>query len=128
VNHEAKDAPRARFYGAEGKEGVQITVDDATGAGQVGVFEAGKPRARMKGANDAGMVSMVHNDGHTRAYMHSSEHDGGQIAAITPDMKVGVKLTSGPAQGGFIAVNRPNEKPAVRTDTGPSPPKSSASL
>lgn len=108
-----KDVASCDLLAKDLKTAVQLTVDEPSGRGQVGILEAGKPRALMKATDQGGVVSVVHDDGQVRALMLSSEHGGGEFLAVTPDMKTGVKITAGGPQGGVISVNRPNGKPGV---------------
>jgi hypothetical protein len=108
-----KDVACCDLFSKDLKPAVQITVDEPSGRGQVGVLEAGKPRAVMKATDQGGVVSVVHDDGQVRALMLSREHDGGEFMAVTPDMKTGVKISAGAPQGGMVSVNRSNGKPGV---------------
>ena len=96
--------PSFELYGKENKIGLQLKVLGDEGRGQVGVCEAGKPRAVMKATELGGIVSAVHDDGHARITMASTV-DNGELLALTPDMKVGVKVAADGLDGGFITVN-----------------------
>jgi hypothetical protein len=105
--------PELDLYGKQGKVGVILKVAGEEERGQIGVCEAGKPRAVMQ-ANDlgGGGISVVHDDGHPRVAITSAV-DSGDLLMVTPDMQVGVKLSSNGQDGGFITVNRANGKPGV---------------
>jgi len=96
--------PSFELYGKENKIGLQLKVLGDEGRGQVGVCEAGKPRAVMKATELGGIVSAVHDDGHARITMASTV-DNGELLALTPDMKVGVKVAANSLDGGLITVN-----------------------
>jgi hypothetical protein len=104
--------PAFELYGPGGKVAVQLSAGGAEGRGQVGVCEAGKPRAVMKATDIGAAISVVHDDGHARVTM-VSQLDNGEILAVTPDMKVGVKIAANGMDGGFITVNRANGKAGV---------------
>lgn len=108
-----KDVASCDLFAKDLKHAVQITVDEPSGCGQVGVLDAGKPRAVMKATDHGGVVSVVHDDGQVRALMLSREHQGGEFIAVTPDMKTGVRISAGAPQGGVVSVNRPNGKPGA---------------
>jgi hypothetical protein len=102
------------MYGRKGNLGVLLKVQDEAERGQVGVCEAGKPRAVMQARSDGsgGGVSVVHDDGHARVAIISEENSG-DVLLVTPDMQVGVKLSSNGMDGGLITVNRANGKAGV---------------
>jgi hypothetical protein len=104
--------PSFELYGKEGKLGVQLKVLAEGDRGQVGVCEAGKPRAVMKATDKGAAISVVHDDGHARVTM-VSEQDNGHLMAVTPDMQVGVKILANGMDGGLITVNRANGKAGV---------------
>lgn len=104
--------PWLELFGKEGKLGVQLRVVGDEARGQVGVCEAGKARAIMKATEQGGAVSAVHDDGHSRITMVSSEANG-ELFAVTPDMKVGVKIAADGIDGGYITINRANGKAGV---------------
>ena len=108
------DVPLISLYTAERKDAVLLRADPADGRGLVAVLDNGNPRALMKaGTDNAGVVSVVHDDGHTRVTMHGSE-DVGSLMVSTLDMQVAVKLTSQSLHGGgTLTVNGPNGKPSV---------------
>lgn len=106
------DTAGCSFYSKDLKEAVTIRVDEPAGRGEVGVFEAGQPRAILKATPQGGCVSVVHDDGKVRGTMVSSA-SGADVLLVNPDMKPVVKLTSETEKGGFICVNAPNGKPAV---------------
>jgi hypothetical protein len=107
-----KGEPSFELYGKDGKLGVQLKALGAEGRGQVGVCEAGKPRAVMKATEQGAAISVVHDDGHARITM-VSELDNGHLMAVTPDMKVGVKIAANGLDGGLVTVNRANGKAGV---------------
>lgn len=105
--------PELGLYGRKGKLGVLLKVQGEEERGQVGVCEAGKPRAVMQARDTGGGgVSVVHDDGHARVTM-TSEVNSGDLMVVTPDMQVGVKISSNGQEGGFLTVNRSNGKPGV---------------
>jgi len=108
-----KDEPIIRVLAPGLKHAVLITAPK-DGRGLVGVFDNGNPRAVMKaGVDNAGVVSVVHDDGHTRATLHGSEEEGAVMVA-TMDMKTAIKLSSKSLHGGgTLTVNGMNGKPAV---------------
>jgi hypothetical protein len=107
------DEPELDLYGKHGKLGVIMKVAGDEERGQVGVCEAGKPRAIMQArATGGGGISVVHDDGHPRVAI-TSEEASGDLLMVTPDMQVGVKLSSNGQDGGFITVNRANGKAGV---------------
>jgi len=106
-----KGEPSFELYGKENKIGVQLKVVEE-GRGQVGVCEAGQPRAIMKATNVGAAISVVHDDGHARITMIGTPNNG-ELFAITPDMKIGVKIAADGMDGGFITVNRANGKAGV---------------
>jgi hypothetical protein len=116
-----KDAPAFALRTAELKDTVLLTADPTAGLGMVAVFDNGRPRALLKAAPDnAGVVSVVHDDGHSRAILHGSESCG-EILAVNPDMKVTVKISSETPHGGMIAVNNAKGRAGVilsNTDHG----------
>ncbi|MEQ1883296.1 MAG: hypothetical protein ABL878_20270, partial [Burkholderiales bacterium] len=66
------DEPIIRVLAPGLKHAVLITAPK-DGRGLVGVFDNGNPRAVMKaGPDNAGVVSVVHDDGHARATLHGS--------------------------------------------------------
>ena len=91
---------------------VELSVDEASGRGQVAVFEAEKPRALMKAAPDHGVVSVTHDDGLVRAFL-SANADAGEFVALGPDMKAAVRIHSSARNGGAISVHGHNGKHAV---------------
>lgn len=95
------------LFGSQGKLGAMMRVGGDEERGEIGVCEAGKPRAIMKATETGGCISAVHDDGLTRITMVSSEASG-DLMTVTPDMKVGVKISSNGLDGGYIAVNRAN--------------------
>jgi hypothetical protein len=107
-----KGEPAFEIYGQEGKLAVQLKAVGEEGRGQVGVCEAGKPRAVMKATDKGAAISVVHDDGHARVTM-VSELNNGEILAVTPDMKIGVKIAANAMDGGLITVNRANGKAGV---------------
>ncbi len=92
--------------------GLLLKVETESGRGQVGVCEAGRPRAIVKATPTGGALSAVHDDGHSRITMVSTENNG-ELLAVTPDMKVGVKIAADGVDGGYITVNRANGKAGV---------------
>jgi hypothetical protein len=104
--------PSFELYGKENKLGMQLKVVDEEGRGQVGVCEAGQPRAVMKATNVGAAISIVHDDGHARITMVGTPNNG-ELFAVTPDMKIGVKIAADGMDGGFITVNRANGKAGV---------------
>jgi hypothetical protein len=104
--------PSLELYGKENKIGVQLKVEGEAGRGQVGVCEAGKPRAGMKATELGGIISAVHDDGHARITMASTLNNG-ELLAVTPDMKIGVKIAADALDGGLITVNRANGNAGV---------------
>ena len=108
-----KDGARVKLSAKGAKPAVELWCEEETGRGQVVVYEAGKPRALMKASKEGGIVGVVHDDGHSRAFMISSQTEGGEIMTVTPDMKAGVKISAASPHGGFIAVNRTNGKAGV---------------
>lgn len=100
------------LYGKNGKLGVLLKVAGEEERGQVGVCEAGKPRAVMQARDTGGGLSVVHDDGHARVAI-TSEVASGNVLLVTPDMQVAVKLSSNGLDGGFITVNRANGKAGV---------------
>ena len=107
-----KGEPSFELYGKENKIGVQLKVVDEEGRGQVGVCEAGQPRAIMKATNIGAAISVVHDDGHARITMVGTPNNG-ELLAVTPDMKIGVKIAANGLDGGLITVNRANGKAGV---------------
>ena len=107
-----KGEPSFELYGKENKIGVQLKVVDKEGRGQVGVCEAGQPRAVMKATNVGAAISVVHDDGHARITMVGTPNNG-ELFAVTPDMKIGVKIAADGMDGGYITVNRANGKAGV---------------
>ncbi len=109
-----RDDPQVILHTAEGKEAVLLRADPADGRGYVAVLDNGLPRAVMKAAPDnAGVVSVVHDDGHARVLLHGTE-DTGTFMTTNPDLKTTVKISSETALGGgLIVVNGPNGKPSV---------------
>src|SRR5882724_2710401 len=89
-----KEGARLQFSAQGSTAAVELWVEDGTGRGHVQVYEAGKPRALMKAAKEGGIVGVVHDDGHSRAFMISSETEGGEILTVTPDMQPGVKISA----------------------------------
>lgn len=74
---------------------------------------ASRDGKRQAAPGDAGVVSVVHNDGPTRVTLCSKENCGETLVA-NPDIKATVKLKAETALGGGqIVVNGPNGKPAV---------------
>ena len=104
--------PSLELYGKEGKIGVQLKVVGEEGRGQVGVCEAGQPRAVMKATDVGAAISAVHDDGHARITMIGTPNNG-ELLAVTPDMKVGVKIAADGLDGGFITVNNRHGKAGV---------------
>ena len=104
--------PELDLYAAGGKLGVQLKVETESGRGQVGVCEAGRPRAIMQATPTGAAISAVHDDGHSRITLISSVNNG-ELLAVTPDMKVGVKIAADGLDGGYITVNRANGKAGV---------------
>ncbi len=104
--------PVLELYGKEEKIGVQLRVLPESDCGQVGVCQAGKARAIMKATANGGAISAVHDDGHPRITMVSTENNG-ELFAVTPDMKVGVKIAADGIDGGFITVNRANGQAGI---------------
>ena len=104
--------PELGLHGRKGRLGVMLRVQGDEERGQVGVCEAGKPRAVMQARDTGGGVSVVHDDGHARVTM-TSEVASGDLMVVTPDMKVGVKISSNGQEGGFITVNRSNGRPGI---------------
>ena len=113
-----KNEPWFELYGKETKVGVQLRVVGEASRGQVGVCEAGKSRAVMKANEFGGALSAVHDDGHARITMLSSENNG-ELLALTPDMKVGVKIAANGMDGGYLTVNRANGKAGVILSNSP---------
>jgi len=107
-----KGEPALELYGKDGKIGVQLKVLGAEGRGQIGVCEAGKARAVMKATEKGAAISAVHDDGHARITLVSSQNNG-EMFAVTPDMKIGVKIAADAIDGGLITVNRANGKAGV---------------
>jgi len=99
--------PQFNLFGQQGNVGVQMRVEGPEERGQLGVCEAGKPRAGMRAAPFGGAVSAVHDDGHSRITMISTE-DNGELLAVSQDMKPGVKISANGPDGGFITVNHQN--------------------
>jgi hypothetical protein len=104
--------PSFELYGKENKIGVQLKALGAEGRGQVGVCEAGQPRAVMKATELGGIISAVHNDGHARITLASTVNNG-ELLAVTPDMKIGVKIAADSLDGGLITINRANGNAGV---------------
>jgi hypothetical protein len=108
-----KGEPELDLYGRQGKLGVIMKVAGEEERGQIGVCEAGKPRAVMQArTTGGGGISVVHDDGHPRVAI-TSEPASGDILVVTPDMKTGVKISSDGLDGGFITVNRANGKAGI---------------
>lgn len=110
--------PRLDLYAPENKVGVQICVQGPEGRGVMGVCEAGKPRAGMKAIATGGAISAVHDDGHPRITLASTE-DNGELLAISQDLKVGVKISANGLNGGYLTVNHQNGKAGVILGTTP---------
>ena len=108
-----RQGARLKLSANAARPAVEAWVEEETGRGQLVVYEAGKPRALMKAAKEGGIVGVVHDDGHSRAFMISSQTDGGEIMTVTADMKPGVKISAASPNGGFITVNRSNGKAGV---------------
>jgi hypothetical protein len=108
-----KEGARLQLFSQRSEPSAEIWVEDETGRGHVQVYEAGKPRALMKAAKEGGIVGVVHDDGHSRAFMISSQTEGGEIMAVTPDMQAGVKISASSPNGGYITVNRTNGKAGI---------------
>ncbi len=107
-----KEEPELDLYGRNGKLGVMLKVQGDEERGQMGVCEAGKPRAVMQATHFGGAISVVHDDGHPRVTI-ASRVDSGDLLMVTPDMQVGVKIASTGLEGGFITVNRANGKAGI---------------
>ena len=108
-----KEGARLQFFSQRTAPAAEVWVEEETGRGHVQVYEAGKPRALMKAAKEGGIVGVVHDDGHSRAFMIGSETEGGEIMAVTPDMQAGVKISASSPGGGYITVNHSNGKAGV---------------
>ena len=108
------DDPQVTLHTAEGKDAILLRADPADGRGLIAVFDNGNPRAIMKAAPDnAGVVSVLHGDGHARVILHATEGTG-TLMTTNPDMKTTVKISSETAMGGgMIVVNDPNGKASV---------------
>ena len=108
------DDPQITLRTAEGKDAVLLRADPEDGRGLVAVLDNGNPRALMKaGPDNAGVVSVVHDDGMTRVCLRSTENDGTFMVASL-DMQAAVKITSESFDGGgTLTVNGFNGKPAV---------------
>ena len=108
------DQPLITIRTAELKDAVLLRTDPAGRLGLIAVLDNGNPRALMKaGTDNAGVVSVVHDDGQTRVTMHGSE-DVGSLIVCTLDMQAAVKLTSQSLHGGgTLTVNGPNGQASV---------------
>ena len=108
------DVPLITLRTPELKDVVLLRADPADGRGLVAVLDNGNPRALMKaGTDNAGVVSVVHDDGMTRVTMHGTE-DVGSLMVASLDMQAAVKLTSQSLHGGgTLTVNGPNGRPSV---------------
>ena len=74
------------LYGKNHKAGVQLFADEESGLGQVGVFEASKPRAVMGVQDGAATVAVMHDDGFPRAMLRT-DGQSGQFFATNQDLK-----------------------------------------
>jgi len=94
------DTPSVALRNGEHKDCVLIHADAADGRGLVSVLDNGKPRALIKAAPDnSGVLCGVHDDGHSRIFLHSTQGCGTLIAA-SPDMTTAVKIVSDSPNGG----------------------------
>ena len=66
----------------------------------------------MKATEKGAAISAVHDDGHARITLVSTQNNG-EMFAVTPDMKIGVKIAADAMDGGLITVNRANGKAGV---------------
>lgn len=107
-----KDGPNCQFFGPELKPAVEISADEATGRGLVGVFEAGKPRAVMNASQTGAAVSLVDDDNHVRMLMHA-DAERGELIAVNADLKTSVKISSDGLSGGMLTVHGENGKALV---------------
>ena len=107
-----KDGARLQF-GPNLEPAAEVWADEDSGRGHVQVYEAGRPRALLKADKEGGIVGVVHDDGHARAFMISSQTEGGEIITVTPDMQPGVKISASSPNGGYVTVNRSNGKAGV---------------
>ena len=107
-----KDGPSCQFFDPELKPAVQISADDATGRGQMGVFEAGKPRAVMKASATGASVGVLNDNNHARIFMHA-DAERGELIAVNADMKTSVKISSDGLSGGMLTVHGENGKALV---------------
>ena len=99
------------------ESGVDISVDEATGRGQVAVMEAGKPRAVLKASETGGAVSVLHDDNHPRALLHATA-ESGEFIAVNQDLKTSVKISSDGLDGGLVTVHGSNGRPLVALSGG----------
>ena len=98
------EGPILRMYGQDLKQGAEMSVEDATSRGQMGVMEAGKPRAVLKATPTGGAVSVLHDDNHPRLMMHA-DGESGELIAVNQDLKTTVKITSDGLTGGMLTVH-----------------------
>lgn len=79
----------------------------------ISLFTGDKPRVALKALPETGVISAVHDEGHTRvAVMSKPTH--GEVFVVGGDLQAGVKLSADNTDGGgFIAVNHANGKGAV---------------
>jgi hypothetical protein len=107
-----KDGPICRLFNPDLKPAVEISADDATGRGQVGVFEAGKPRAVMKASATGASVGVLNDGNHPRMFLHA-DAERGELIAVNADMKTSVKISSDGLSGGLLTVHGSNGKALV---------------
>jgi hypothetical protein len=107
-----KEGAVCRFFGPDLKPAAEISVDEATGRGQMGVLEAGKPRAVMKASSTGASVSVLNDSNQARIFLHA-DAERGELIAVNADMKTSVKISSDGLSGGVLSVHGENAKPLV---------------
>ena len=95
--------PFLRFHTADGKNAVEVAVENKTGRGHVGVLDAGRPRAIMKSTDAGGAVTVVHDDGQARALL-SGQAEGGEVVVFHAGLQPHVRLNALAKHGGTINV------------------------
>jgi hypothetical protein len=106
------DGAMCEMFGKGLLKAVEISADDQTGRGQVGVMEQGKPRALLKAAETGGAVSVLHDDNHPRVLLHANDQCG-ELMAVNQDLKTTVKITSDGLHGGMLTVHGMHGRPLV---------------
>jgi len=101
------------LFGKGEKAGVRVRVDEDSSRGEVGVFDANKPRAAMKAGEDGSAgVAVMHDGGFPRALLRT---DGrcGEFIATNQDLITAVSIASDSELGAALIVHDTAGRPAA---------------